>query len=82
MTTPAFQPGDRIVCRRAAPSRGTWPTYDGRPGTVTVVNEQPGQTEYGVVLGRQVLQRRADGKGFRGATNLVWFTADELELAS
>lgn len=77
----SFQPGDRVICRRAAPSRGTWPNYDGRPGTVTVVNEQLGWTEYGVILGRQVLQRRDDGKGFKGATNVVWFRVEELTLA-
>jgi hypothetical protein len=68
--------GDRVVIERDErkyPSRGTWPQFRGRTGTVVQTN----LGEYGVVFGK--VAPRTDGRGaFRFEGTVTWFQPHEL----
>jgi hypothetical protein len=76
--------GDRVRVERDEtlhPSKGTWPRFRGRIGTVVEVNadrNHPHLTEYGVALGK--VSARTDGRGaFNWDASLVaWFKAHEI----
>lgn len=85
VVVPAFSVGDVIRIERDEtrhPSRGTWPQFRGRTGTVVDVNRdstQPDKTEYGVVFGK--VERRTDGRGKfirSGNEPITWFKGHEL----
>lgn len=60
------------------PSRGTWPRFRGRFGTVVEINpdhKRPDRTEYAVVFGK-VRKPNKDGSIANGDS--VWFQAHEL----
>lgn len=67
------------------PSRGTWPQFRGKAGTVVEINhdrKRPHLTEYGVVFGR--VSPRTDGRGAfirSGDEPVTWFKAYELQPA-
>jgi ribosomal protein L21E len=74
-TTPthALRVGDRVRIERDEaryPSKGTWPQFRGRQGTVVVV----GSDEYGVTFG--VTRKRPNGS--TTGQNITWFRPDEL----
>ena len=62
------------------PSKGTWPQFRGRAGTVVEVNEdrkRPHLTEHGVVFGK--VWPRADRPGvYRWSEPVTWFKAHEM----
>jgi hypothetical protein len=64
------------------PSKGTWPEFRGRTGTVVEINvdqKRPRRTEYGVVFGK--VQHRTDGRGafsWSGNERITWFGAHEI----
>jgi hypothetical protein len=67
------------------PSKGSWPQFRGRRGTVVSVNADhalPHLTEYGVSFGW--VAPRADGRGAVSYTprDVVWFKDYELEEIS
>ena len=68
-TPTAFKEGDRVTVQRDEkrfPSKGTWPRWRGKTGTVETINpdpKHPNLTEYAVAL-------KGDG--------LTWFKASEL----
>lgn len=74
--------GDRVVVERDEtrfPSKGTWPEFRGRTGTVVEVNEdrkRPHLTEYGVVF----VKVRATPTTFGSISDgqPVWFKAHEM----
>src|SRR5262249_44095493 len=75
----AFTVGDRVRIERDEtlyPSKGTWPQFRGRIGTVVEVNtdrKRPHLTEFGVVFGKA----RTDGRG--GQRQIVtWFKLHEI----
>jgi hypothetical protein len=77
--------GDRIRIERdetAYPSRGTWPGWRGRTGTVAVINrdrQRPLATEYGVVFG--ATRQRADRDGAVDySESPAWFLGYELTV--
>ncbi len=60
------------------PSRGTWPRFRGKTGTVVEINEdrkRPHLTEYGVVFGKV---RTPRSNGSIAMADAVWFKAYEL----
>jgi hypothetical protein len=75
--------GDRVRIERDEvryPSKGSWPRFRGKTGTVVEVNSAGlGATEYGVALGKTL---PASGKagGNMTAHNLTWFKAHEMRL--
>jgi hypothetical protein len=77
--------GDRIRIERDEtrhPSKGTWPRFRGRTGTVVEVNtdrQRPHLTEYGVALGN--VSPRTDGRGAFNydAKSVAWFKAYEVQ---
>lgn len=74
--------GDRVRIDRDEvlyPSRGTWPQFRGRTGTVVEVNadrKRPHLTEYGVVFG-EVWPRVNGGLSWNGP--VTWFKLRELQ---
>lgn len=77
--------GDRIRVVRDEtryPSRGTWPQFRGRTGTVVEINRdrhRPHLTEFGVVFG--AVHPRSDGRGaftWSGNEPITWFKGYEL----
>jgi hypothetical protein len=78
-TTPthALRVGDRVVIERDEaryPSRGTWPQFRGRTGTIAVV----GSDEYGVVFGAT----RQRPNGSTTGRSITWFRAYELRRSN
>jgi hypothetical protein len=77
--------GDRVRIERDEtryPSRGTWPQFRGRTGTVIEVNEdrkRPHLTEYGVVFG--ATRKRPDGS-LHGDDVTTWFKAHETSATA
>jgi hypothetical protein len=80
--------GDRVRIERDEtlyPSKGTWPQFRGRIGTMVEINEEkkrPHLTEFGVVFG--IVKRRTDGRGAfvrSGAEPVTWFKAYEIRPA-
>lgn len=72
--------GDRVRIERSAPSRGTWPRWQGRTGTVGVINrdsKRPAATEYGVVFGATRQRADRDG-GIAYSESPTWFLGSEL----
>lgn len=72
------QRGDRVRVERDEqrwPSRGTWPRYRGREGTVVTVNRT--DREYGVAFGS--VRERANGS-LSGSDVVTWFRAHELTV--
>jgi hypothetical protein len=73
--------GDRVRMERDEtryPSRGTWPQFRGRTGTVIEVNtdrRRPRLTEYGVVFG--ATRSRPDGS--LAGSGTTWFKAYEMQ---
>jgi hypothetical protein len=73
--------GDRVRIERDEtlyPSKGTWPQFRGRIGTVVDVNadrKHPHLTEYGVVFGPT--RRRPDGS-LHGDDVVTWFKSHEM----
>jgi hypothetical protein len=76
-----FSVGDRVRIERDEsryPSRGTWPQFRGRTGTVVEINvdrKRPQLTEYGVAFGKT--RTRPDGS-LHGDDATTWFKAHEL----
>lgn len=78
--------GNRVRVERDEklyPSRGTWPDFRSRVGTIVQVNrdhERPHLTEYGVTFG--AVSRRTDGRGaFDWKSNdVAWFKLYELTV--
>ncbi|CAN5352802.1 hypothetical protein BH11ACT6_BH11ACT6_01750 [soil metagenome] len=75
--------GDRVRIERDEtkyPSRGTWPQFRGRVGTLIEINtdrKHPHLTEYGVVFGK--VTPRTDGRGkFSHSDVVTWFKHCEL----
>jgi hypothetical protein len=75
--------GDRVRIERDEtryPSKGTWPQFRGRVGTVVEVNADrkcPHLTEYGVVFGK--VSARSDGRGaFNHQDIVTWFKDYEM----
>jgi hypothetical protein len=61
------------------PSKGTWPDFRGRVGTVVEINEdhkRPHLTEYGVVFGKVRAKPTTLGSISNG--HPVWFKAHEI----
>jgi hypothetical protein len=79
MTNPAPAVGARVRISRdeaVYPSRGTWPEFRGKVGTIVEIN----QGEYGVVFGK-VRQPRANGS--IAMAEATWFQPHEVHaLAS
>lgn len=80
-----FNVGARVGINRDEtryPSKGTWPQFRGRTGTIVEVNvdrKHPHLTEYGVVFGKVNL--RTDGRGafhWSGNEPITWFKAHEI----
>jgi hypothetical protein len=76
--------GDRVRIERDEtrhPSKGTWPQFRGRTGTVVEVNTDRGRphlTEYGVVFIKAT--PRTDGRGgFNHSDVVTWFKAYEMQ---
>lgn len=85
VAVPTFSIADLIRIERDEtrhPSRGTWPQFRGRTGTVVEINAdraRPHRTEYGVVFGK--VGPRTDGRGKfvrSGNEPITWFKAHEL----
>lgn len=80
----AVEVGTRVRIERDEtryPSRGTWPRFRGKTGTVVQVNvdrKRPHLTEYGVSLGK--VTARTDGRGALNweSVDVVWFKVYEL----
>ncbi|MCB0942705.1 MAG: hypothetical protein KDB72_20980 [Mycobacterium sp.] len=72
--------GDRVRIERDEtryPSKGTWPSYRGKAGTVVTINAdavRPHLTEYGIAFG--TIRARADGSLYGGM--VTWFRRHEL----
>jgi hypothetical protein len=70
-----FTIGDRVRIERDAtryPSKGTWPQYRGKIGTITEINadrDRPHLTEYGVIFGNPKTLHRS---------GVTWFKYYEL----
>jgi hypothetical protein len=80
--------GDRVRIERDEtlyPSKGTWPQFRGRVGTMIEINldkKRPHLTEYGVVFGNVI--PRTDGRGTfvrSGDEPVTWFKAYEIRPA-
>jgi hypothetical protein len=74
MLLPDIAVGDRIRIHRDEtrhPSRGTWPQFRGRTGTVVEIN----LGEYGVVFGKAT--PRPSGKGYYQTVD-AWFQPNEV----
>jgi len=72
--------GDRVRVERDEtrwPSRGTWPQFRGRVGTIVEINpdKRPELTEYGVSW--SAVRRRPNGS-LHGDDSATWFKAHEL----
>jgi hypothetical protein len=73
--------GDRVRIERDEtryPSKGTWPQFRGKTGTVVEINtdtKHPHLTEYGIVFGST--RRRPNGS-LHGNGVTTWFKAYEL----
>lgn len=85
--TQAPRVGDRVRIERdetVYPSKGTWPQFRGRVGTVVEINrdrKRPHLTEWGVVFGK--VTARTDGRGafsWSGHEPITWFKVYELAL--
>jgi|GEM_PF-2934389 len=81
----AITVGDRVRIERDErrhPSKGTWPQFRGRRGTVVEINvdhRRPHLTEYGIVFGP--VTPRTDGRArFRwsGTEPITWFRPYEV----
>jgi len=76
--------GDRVRIERDEtryPSKGTWPQFRGRTGTVVEVNadlKRPHLTEYGVSFG--ATRRRPNGS-LHGDHVVTWFKVYEMTPA-
>lgn len=77
--------GDRVRISRDEtryPSKGTWPQFRGKTGTVVEINvdrKRPHLTEWGVVFG--MVKRRTDGRGafnWSGDEPITWFKEYEI----
>jgi hypothetical protein len=76
--------GDRVRIERDEtryPSKGTWPQFRGRIGTIVEVNvdrKHPHLTEYGVALAK--VSARTDGRGAFNwdASSVAWFKVYEI----
>jgi hypothetical protein len=75
--------GDRVRIERDEsryPSKGTWPQFRGRTGTIVEINvdrKRPHLTEYGVVFGK--VSARTDGRGaFNHQDIVTWFKDYEM----
>ncbi|MGV0811744.1 hypothetical protein ABQF34_07245 [Mycolicibacterium boenickei] len=84
-TQPTPEVGARVRIERDEtryPSRGTWPQFRGKTGTVVEVNhdrKRPHLTEYGVIFGK--VWPRPDRPGvlrWSGDDTITWFKAYEL----
>jgi hypothetical protein len=77
--TAQFVVGDRVLIERDEtlyPSRGSWPRYRGKVGTVVQVNSR--DDEIGVVLGAPVKVRTDRPTMAYGDRTVVWFRPHEL----
>lgn len=80
---PKLAPGATVRVERDEtkyPSRGTWPQFRGRTGTLIEVNRAGGGLpEYGVVFG--TVTPRTDGRGAYSHSDIVtWFKSYELRV--
>lgn len=82
----AVKVGDRVRVDRDEgryPSRGTWPQFRGKSGTVVEINRgmRSGPTEYGVIFGRvRQTEHRHSGLAYSGSP--TWFKAEEIVAVS
>lgn len=80
-------PGARVRIERDEtrwPSRGSWPRFRGRVGTIIEVNEdrcRPERTEYGVAFGGVSRHSRTGNLQGAGGCRPAWFLAHELAPA-
>jgi hypothetical protein len=58
-----FRIGDKVRCQRETPSRGSWPKYDGRMGTVASLNMP--DREIGVSFAPNPHEREGSDAWFR-----------------
>lgn len=77
--------GDRVRVERDEtryPSKGTWPQFRGRTGTVVEINEDrkhPHLTEYGVSFGKFTKAPTSHRREFNwSAADVVWFKLYEI----
>ena len=83
MTRQELTTGARVRIERDEtryPSKGTWPRFRSKTGTIVEINSAGGgSTEYGVVFGK--VTARTDGRGaFTHGDTVTWFKAYELAL--
>jgi hypothetical protein len=67
------------------PSRGSWPQFRGRTGTVVEVNRDRNnalRTEFGVVFGSVTQRRDRPGAPVYANDSVVWFMAHELTVCT
>ena len=80
--TPRKVVGDRVRIERNEtlyPSKGTWPQFRGRTGTIVEINvdrKRPHLTEYGVVFGK--VRRPNKDRSIAAGHDTVWFKDYEL----
>jgi hypothetical protein len=76
--------GDRVKIGRDEtrfPSRGTWPRFRGKTGTVVEINydhQRPHLTEYGVQFGKVRKPHSRTGSIVSGSEVTTWFKSDEI----
>lgn len=85
--TAAVAVGSRVRIERDEtryPSRGTWPQFRGKTGTVVEINtdrKRPHLTEYGVVFGKAKERRDRPGSfSWSGDESQTWFKAHEISV--
>lgn len=67
------------------PSRGTWPQFRGRVGTVVEVNrdsKRPHLTEYGVVFEQVAEREDRPGNYVYSSFSVTWFKIYELTICT
>lgn len=80
--------GDRVRIERDEtryPSKGTWPQFRGRVGTIVEVNadrKRPRLTEYGVVFGATRTLPDGSTRAANGCEVTTWFKIYELRRAT
>lgn len=79
--------GTRVRIERdetSYPSKGTWPQFRGRTGTVVEINEdrkRPHLTEYGVIFGKAKERPNRPGTfAWSGDESQTWFKAHEISV--
>jgi hypothetical protein len=74
-----YRVGDRVRIERDEtlyPSKGTWPNFRGRAGTIVEINgdhKRPQATEFGVALGKVSPRTDRPGTFNWDASSVAWF---------